>query len=66
MKQKYVTMTKLKMTMDFDYLNYVTSTKLKKVNDKNDKPVSNLILKIRFLTLFGCAVKILLDKWLVG
>ena len=22
------------MTMDFDYLNYVTSTKLKKVNDK--------------------------------
>ena len=30
------------MTMDFDYLNYVTSTKLKKVNDKNGKPVSYL------------------------
>ena len=27
------------MTMDFDYLNYVTSTKLKKVNDKNVKSV---------------------------
>ena len=26
MKQNYVTMTKLKMTMDFDYLNYVTTT----------------------------------------
>ena len=49
------------MTMDFDYLNYVTSTKLKKVNDKNVKPVSNLILKISFLTLFGCVVKITLD-----
>ena len=46
------------MTMDFDYLNYVTSTKLKKVYDK---PVSHLILKISFLTLFGCAVKITLD-----
>ena len=33
-------MTKLKMTMDFDYLNYVTSTKLKNVNDNNVKPVS--------------------------
>ena len=42
------------MTMDFDYLNYVTSTKYKKVNDKNFKPVSYLILKISFLTLFGC------------
>ena len=55
--------------MDFDYLNYVTSTKLKKVGDKNVKPVSHLILKISFLTLFGCAVKITLfydkkwDKW---
>ena len=49
------------MTMDFDYLNYVTSTKLKKVNDKNVKSVSHLILKISFLTLFGCAVKITLD-----
>ena len=49
------------MTMAFDYLNYVTSTKLKKVNDKNVKPVSHLILKISFLTLFGCAVKITLD-----
>ena len=27
------------MSMDFDYLNYVTSTKLKKVYDKNIKPV---------------------------
>ena len=37
------------MTMDFDYLNYVTSTKLKKVNDKNVKSVSHIILKISFL-----------------
>ena len=28
------------MTMDFDNLNYVTSTKLKNVNDNNVKPVS--------------------------
>ena len=34
----FLTMTKLKMTMDFD-----------------------LILKISFLTLFGCAVKITLN-----
>jgi len=34
-KQNYVTMTKLKMAMDFDYLNEVTSTKLNKANDKN-------------------------------
>ena len=27
------------MKMDFDYLNYLTSTKLKKVNGKNVKPV---------------------------
>ena len=48
--------------MDFDYLNYVTSTKLKKVNDKNGKPISHLILKIlSLLTLFGCAVKITQD-----
>ena len=46
------------MTMDFDYLNYVTSTKLK---DKNVKPVSHLILKISFLTQFGYVVKITLD-----
>ena len=39
--------------MDFEYLNYVTSTKLKKVNDKNVKPVSHFILKISFLTLFN-------------
>ena len=31
------------MTMDFDYLNYVTSTKLKKVNAKNVKSVSHLM-----------------------
>ena len=49
------------MTMDFDYLNYVTSTKYKKVNDKNFKPVSYLILKISFLTLFGCPFKVTLD-----
>ena len=34
------------MTMDFDYLYYVTSIKLKKVNDKNVKPVSHMILRI--------------------
>ena len=45
------------MTMDFDYLNYVTSAKLKKANE----PISHLILKISFLTLFGCAVKITLN-----
>ena len=49
------------MKMDFDYLNYLTSTKLKKVNGKNVKPVSHLIWKISFLMLFGCAVKITLD-----
>ena len=49
------------MKMDFDYLNYLTSTKLKKVIGKNVKPVSHLILKISFSTLFGCAVKITLD-----
>ena len=32
--------------MDSDYLNDLTSTKLNKVNDKNIKSVSNLILKI--------------------
>ena len=46
-----MTMTKLKMRIDFDYLDYVTSKKLKKVNDKNVKPISYLILKISFLTL---------------
>ena len=55
------TMTKLKMTMNFDNRNNVTSSKLKKVNDKNVKPVCHLILKISFLTLLGCAVKIALD-----
>ena len=49
------------MTMDFDYLNYVTSTKYKKVNDKNFKPVSYLILKISFLTLFVCGINIAPD-----
>ena len=38
--------------MDFDYPHYVTSTKLKQVNDKNVKTVSHLILKIKFLNLF--------------
>ena len=45
--------------MDFDYLNYVTKTKLKKVNDKNVKSVNHLILKISFLTIF--VVKITLE-----
>ena len=49
------------MKMDFDYLNYLTLTKLKKANGKNIKPVSHLILKISFLTLFGYAVKITLN-----
>ena len=54
------------MTIDFDDLtvftkqNYVTTTKLKKLNNKNVKHVSHLILKISFLTLFGCALKITL------
>ena len=34
--------------------NYVTMTKLKKLDDNNGKHVSLLILKISFLTLFGC------------
>ena len=34
------------LKMDFDYLNYLTSIKLNKVNDRNIKSVSNLILKI--------------------
>ena len=57
------------MTMDFDDLsvlfskqNYVTKTKLKKLNDKNVKQVlSHLILKISFLTIFVCGVKITPD-----
>ena len=49
------------MKMDSDYLNYLISTKLNKVNDKNIKSVSNLILKIISLTLFGFVVKITLD-----
>ena len=60
--QQAVTVTKLKMTMDFDFsTKYVTSTKLKKVDDKNVKPVSHLIWKISFLMLLGCLVKITLD-----
>ena len=44
MKQNYVTVTKLKMTMDFDFsTKYVTSTKLKKVDDKNVKPVNKYL-----------------------
>ena len=35
------------MTMDFDYLKYVTSPKLQKVNDKNVKPVSSVATKLR-------------------
>ena len=49
------------MIMDFDFPRYVTSTKLKKVNDKNVKHVSHLIWKISLLTLFGCGVKITPD-----
>ena len=38
MKQNYVTVTKLKMTMDYDFsTKYVTLTKLKKVDDKMSK-----------------------------
>ena len=33
------------MTKDFDYLNYVTSTKRKEVNDKNVKPESHAVNK---------------------
>ena len=49
------------MTMDFDdpilsYLQnktmYVTMKKLKKLNDRNVKHVSHLILQISFLTIF--------------
>ena len=57
--------------MDFDDLilsylrnktKYVTKTKLKKLNDKNDKQVlSYLILKLSFITLFACGVKITPD-----
>ena len=62
MKQNYVTVTKLKMKMDFDFsTKYVTSTKLKKMDDKNVKPVSHLILKINFLTLCGCVFKLTLN-----
>ena len=59
-------MTKLKMAMDFDFsTKYVTSTKLKKVDDKNVKPVSHLILKISILTQFGCLVKITITQTMV-
>ena len=39
----------------------VTITKLKKLNEKNVMYVTHLILKIFFLTLFGCGVKITPD-----
>ena len=47
------------MTVDFEDLtqNYMTITKLQKLNDKNIMHVSHLILKISFLTLFGCGDK---------
>ena len=48
------------MKMDFDYLSYLTSTKLKKVNDKS-QACKSFDSKKSFLTLFGCAVKITLD-----
>ena len=41
--------------------NYATMTKFKKFNDNNFRHVSLLILKISFLTLFGCGVKITTD-----
>ena len=53
------------MKMDFDYHNYLTSKKLKKVNDKNVKSVSHLILKISFLTLFGSSFKISITQYMV-
>ena len=36
---------------------YVTTTKLEKLDDNNTKHVSLLILKISFLTLFGSGLK---------
>ena len=54
------------MTMDFDdpilsYLQnktmYVTMKKLKKLNDRNVKHVSHLILQISFLNLFDVGSK---------
>ena len=35
--------------MDFDYLNYLTSTKLKKVNSKNVKPVNSFDTGNKFI-----------------
>ena len=39
----------------------MTIAKLNKLNDKNVKHISHSILKISFLTLFGCGVKITPD-----
>ena len=49
MKQNQVTMTKLKVTMDFDYLNYVTSTKLEKVKDKKSRACKSFNTENKFL-----------------
>ena len=42
--------------MDFDYLNYVTLTKLEKVIEKS-QACKSFDTEISFLTLSGCAVK---------
>ena len=42
--------------MDFDYLNYLTSTKLKKVNSKNVKPVKSFDTENKFLNpIYMCS-----------
>ena len=43
--------------------NYVTMTKLEKVDDNNFKHASLWILIISFLTLFGCGFKIATNDW---
>ena len=46
---------KSETSLDFNYVkpcfDYVTLTKLKKINDNNVKPVSYLILKISFISV---------------
>ena len=49
------------MKMDFDYLNYLTLTKLKKVNGKKCQACKSFDTENKFLTQFGCTVKITLD-----
>ena len=44
------------MTMAFDYLNYVTSTKLETVNDKNEKPVKSFDTENNLVRWIGLVV----------